>query len=79
MSALNMSSSQVANVTRAVSPLVVMLKGGAYAYIVNGIGFLLHPSSGRWTPLVDAEGIGGNVLTASQVVALVAAYGRPTP
>lgn len=79
MNALNMSSAQVANVTRAVSPLVVLLKGGAYAYIVNGLGFILHPASGKWSPLVDAEGIGGHVLTASQVAALVAAYGRPTP
>jgi len=74
---MNFSASQVTNVTRAVSPLVVLLKGGSYAWIEKGIGHILHPASGRWSPLVDAEGLGGHVLTASQVVALVAAYGRP--
>lgn len=76
---LNFSSERVAAVARSVSPLVVLLKGGSYCWVERGIGHILHPAQGAWTPLVDAEGIGGHVLTASQVVALVAAYGRPAP
>lgn len=64
-------------VTRALPPLVVALKGGSYAWIQHGHGFLLHACSGAWVPLVDAEGIGGHVLKAAQVAALVATYGRP--
>lgn len=74
---LNLSSERVAAVVRSVSPLVVLLKGGSYAWIQSGIGHILHPAQGTWTPLVDAEGIGGHVLNAGQVDALAAAYGRP--
>ena len=79
MNTLNMSSAQVANVTRAVSPLVVDIGRGVYAWIQGGIGFSLDTrATATWHPLVDAVGLGGHVLTSSQVVALVARYGRPS-
>ena len=59
-------------------PLVVEIAAGTYAYIHRGIGHVLHVETGQWVPIVDAVGIGGRVLTRSQVVALVAAYGRPS-
>jgi hypothetical protein len=59
-------------------PLVVELNRGWYAWIHRGIGHTLCAATGQWAPLVDAVGIGGRVLTTSQVVALVAAYGRPS-
>ncbi len=75
---LNLSSERVAAVSRSVSPLVVDVGHGCYAWIQHGHGFTLNTrGSAQWVPMVDCVGIGGHVLTASQVVALVAAYGRP--
>jgi hypothetical protein len=77
---LNLSASRVAAVSRAVSPLVVDVGNGCYAWIQDGLGFTLNTrASAQWVPMTDCVGIGGHVLTASQVTALVAAYGRPTP
>ena len=66
------------NITRTHPPLVVDIGRGYYAWVENGLGFTLSVASGRWQPLVDGSGIGGHVLKAPQVAALVAAYGRPT-
>lgn len=80
MTALHLSDSRVQAVSRSVSPLVVDIGRGCYAWIQDGFGFTLDTrASGRWQPLVDAIGLGGHVLNAGQVTALVAAYGRPTP
>lgn len=75
MNALNRSATL--HVTTVRPPLVVDLGRGYFAWIEKGHGFTLSAASGQWQPMVDAEGLGGHVLTASQVVALVAAYGRP--
>lgn len=61
-----------------MTPLVVALKGGSYAWIERGHGHLLHPGPRQWVPLVDAEGIGGRVLLSSEVELLVATFGRPS-
>ncbi|MDP2270894.1 MAG: hypothetical protein Q8K32_09200 [Archangium sp.] len=74
---LNVASKAV-TLTTPRPPLVVALKGGSYAWIHQGHGFLLHRMTRVWAPLVDAEGIGGTVLDASEVAALVAEFGRPT-
>ncbi len=76
MNALNVSGKAVVLTSRP--PLVVALKGGSYAWIHMGHGFLLHRMTRVWAPLVDAEGIGGTVLDSSEVAALVAEFGRPT-
>jgi hypothetical protein len=61
-----------------VSPLVVDVGHGMYAWIQRGLGFTLNTrASAQWVPMVDCVGIGGHLLTASQVTALVAAYGKP--
>lgn len=75
MNALNASASL--QVTRVLPPLVVDLGRGYYAWVERGHGFTLSTASGQWQLMVDAEGLGGTVLTASQVLALVTAYGRP--
>ncbi|MDP2271233.1 MAG: hypothetical protein Q8K32_10915 [Archangium sp.] len=77
MNALNVASKAVTLATPR-PPLVVALKGGSYAWIHQGHGFLLHRMTRQWAPLVDAEGIGGQVLSSAEVAELVATYGRPT-
>jgi len=75
---LNLSSERVAAVSRSVSPLVVDVGHGCYAWVERALGFTLDTrTGGTWQPMVDCVGIGGRVLTASQVDALVKAYGRP--
>jgi len=74
LSAINLSA-----VISTLPPLVVAIGRGAYAWIENGLGFLLHSGSRQWVPLVDAEGLGGVVLRADEVTELVAEFGRPTP
>ena len=64
--------------TPIAPPLVVEIGRGTYAYIHHGTGHLLCVATGQWTPMVDVVGIGGSVLTSSQVLALVETYGRPT-
>jgi hypothetical protein len=74
----SLSPTRITSLTRAVSPLVVDVGHGMYAWIQNGHGFTLNTrGSAQWVPMVDCVGIGGHVLTASQVTALVAAYGKP--
>lgn len=74
MNALNTSAPSATNPR---PPLVVDLGRGAYAWVENGFGFLLHAGSRQWVPLVDAYGLGGVVLHADKVAELVAAFGRP--
>lgn len=76
MNSLNVSSKPV-TVTRALPPLVVDVGNGAFAWIEKGHGFLLHTAVGQWHPLTDAPGIGGTVLKADQVAALVLSFGSP--
>jgi len=77
VNALNTSS---ATVTPAAEPLVVDLGRGWYGWVENGLGFALDTRCfGRWQPLTDVESFGGTVMKPHQVVALVLAYGRPTP
>lgn len=64
------------NIQRAVSPLVAEVGKGQYLWVQDGFGFLLHATAGAWHPITHAFH-GGKVLNESQVVALVAAYGRP--
>lgn len=76
MSALLNASAEV---TRAMPPLVAAPGRGWYAWVQDGRGFTLDTrGAAQWQPMTDAPGLGGHVLTASQVVALVAAHGRPT-
>lgn len=74
MNALNVPAPEV---TRAHPPLVADMGQGYFLWVEKGLGFTLCTAVGQWHPLADGEGIGGKVLTDSQVVALVAAYGRP--
>lgn len=66
-------------VLRQLPPLVVELRHGAYAWVENGLGFILHAATGRWHPITDATEIGGHVLTPAQVARVVLHHGRPTP
>lgn len=58
-------------------PLVVELREGAHAWIEDGMGWLCLPG-GKWQPIVDAEGIGGRVLSAQEVWVLTMEIGRPS-
>ena len=78
MSALLNVTSRPITVTRVLPPFVVLLKGGSVAWIEHGIGFLCHVGASQWVPLVDAEGVGGQVMTAAEVAAFVATHGRPS-
>ncbi len=63
---------------RSVSPLVVDVGPGCYEWVQSGLRFSLNTrAAGMWHVTPDAVGLGGRVLSASQVDALVAAYGRP--
>jgi hypothetical protein len=77
---LNLSSERVAVVARSVSPLVVDVGHGCYEWVQSGLRFSLDTrAAGTWHVTPDAVGLGGRVLTVSQVDALVAVFGRPTP
>lgn len=65
------------SILRECPPLVVDLGRGFVAWIERGIGWTCGPS-GQWVPMVDAEGIGGRVLTSAQIAELVLRVGRPT-
>lgn len=64
-------------VERAPRPLVVELAPYRYAWVEAGIGHRWSVVTG-WQPLDGAEGLGGRVLHAGEVAALVAQIGRPT-
>lgn len=63
-------------------PLVVDLspwksKDKSWAWIRNGTGHVLAESDGRWWPISEAPGIGGRVLSETDVAELVARFGTP--
>lgn len=61
--------------TSPLPPLVVHVGNGVFVWVQNGRGWLLR--DGKWVRLSDAPGLGGWVLSASQIDELVAATGRP--
>lgn len=76
MNALNVTSRPI-TVTRVLPPLVADMGQGYFLWVEGGRGFTLCTAVGHWHPLADGEGIGGTVLKAEQVAALVAEFGRP--
>lgn len=75
MNALNISR---ADVRPAPHPLVWMGKSGVVVWVERGVGHVLTRGSRRWVPIADVEvELSGRVLTAAEVVALVAEFGRP--
>lgn len=76
MNSLNVSASDV---RRAPPPLVWQGKSGVVVWVEHGIGHVKLRGSRRWVPIADVEvELSGRVLTSSEVVALVAEFGRPT-
>lgn len=58
-------------------PLVYQVRDGLYGWVENGLGWTLDVrGSGTWKRM-DAP-LCGHVLSESQVVALVATFGRPS-
>lgn len=62
---------------RPLPPLVVELAPHRYAWVQHGIGHRWSVVTG-WQPLDGAEGLGGRVMHAGEVAALVAQIGRPS-
>lgn len=66
------------NETNSVKPLVVRCGVPGFRTVVwveNGHGFILL--DGKWIPLTDAPGLGGQVLTDSDVRDVVSEFGFP--
>ena len=64
----------------AREPLVVNVGNGVVVWIQNGRGWQLRPD-GAWLPVESdvVPGLGGDVLTQSEVNRLVQQKGRPFP
>lgn len=61
--------------TDVARALVVVVGGGTYVWIENGIGWTLV--GGDWLPLTEAPGIGGWVVRPEELQEIVGRYGRP--
>lgn len=63
-----------------MSPLVVDVGGNVVIWVQGGRGWVLRPD-GAWLPLETdaAPGLGGSVLSKSEVSRLVQQRGRPFP
>lgn len=63
------------------APLVVAVRVSTLrdvqVWVEHGRGWLLDPIAARWVELTEAPGLGGRVLTRSEVDALAAKHGRP--